>query len=92
MQDISDHKSVVTWRDFELSDHSIRQHVVEGMKITHLGVGFDEVMTCVIDQEGVVSKVKFIDQRRSTPAGRPEEITGRLRQLTGGFIKEARLS
>jgi len=61
MQDISDHKSVVSWRDFELSDHSIRQHVVEGMKITHLGVGFDEVMTCVIDQEGVVSKVKFIE-------------------------------
>jgi len=61
MQDVSDRKSVVTWRDFELSDHSIRQHVVEGMGITHLGVGFDEVMTCVIDQEGVISKVKFIE-------------------------------
>jgi recombination associated protein RdgC len=60
MQDVSDSKSVVTWRDFELSDHSIRQHVVEGMKITHLGVGFDEVMTCVIDQDAVISKVKFI--------------------------------
>ncbi|HEY5776409.1 MAG TPA: recombination-associated protein RdgC [Xanthomonadales bacterium] len=61
MQDMSDSKSVVTWRDFELSDHSIRQHVVEGMKITHLGVGFDEVMTCVIDQDAVISKVKFIE-------------------------------
>ena len=61
MQDMTDTKSVVTWRDFELSDHSIRQHVVEGMRITHLGVGFDEVMTCVIDQEGVISKVKFIE-------------------------------
>jgi len=61
MQDVRDMKSVVTWRDFELSDPSIRQHVVEGMRITHLGVGFDEVMTCVIDQEGVVSKVKFIE-------------------------------
>ena len=61
MQDVKDTKSIVTWREFELSDHSIRQHVVEGMSITHLGVGFDEVMTCVIDQEGVISKVKFIE-------------------------------
>ncbi len=61
MQDVSDSKSSVTWRDFELSDHSIRQHVVEGMRITHLGVGFDQVMTCVIDQEAVISKVKFIE-------------------------------
>jgi recombination associated protein RdgC len=61
MQEISDSKSVVTWRDFELSDHSIRQHVVEGMKLTHLGVGFDEVMNCVISDEGIISKVKFIE-------------------------------
>ena len=60
MQDVTDSKSIVTWRDFELADHSIRQHVVEGMRLTHLGVGFDEVMNCVIDQEGVISKVKFI--------------------------------
>jgi len=61
MQDVMDSKSIVTWRDFELSDHSIRRHVVDGMRLTHLGVGFDEVMTCVIDQEGIVSKVKFIE-------------------------------
>ena len=61
MQDVVDSKSIVTWRDFELSDHSIRQHVVEGMRLTHLGVGFDEVMNFVIDQEGVISKVKFIE-------------------------------
>jgi recombination associated protein RdgC len=61
MREISDSKSVVTWRDFELSDHSIRQHVVEGMKLTHLGVGFDEVMNCVISDEGIISKVKFIE-------------------------------
>lgn len=61
MQDVMDSKSIVTWRDFELTDHSIRQHVVEGMRLTHLGVGFDEVMNCVIDQEGIVSKLKFIE-------------------------------
>ena len=60
MQDASDSKSVVTWRDFELTDHSIRQHVVEGMKLTHLGLGFDEVMSCVINEDGIFSKIKFI--------------------------------
>lgn len=60
MMEISDSKSLVTWRDFELSDHSIRQHVVEGMKLTHLGLGFDEVMSCVISDEGSFSKIKFI--------------------------------
>jgi len=51
---------VVTWSDFELSDGSIRRHVVEGMKLTHLGLGFDEVMSCVINEDGVFSKLKFI--------------------------------
>ncbi len=90
MQDVKDTKSVVTWRDFELSDHSIRQHVVEGMRITHLGVGFDEVMTCVIDQEGVISKVKFIegevvDQWGEDPMAKMDAdfvlLTGAVRRL-----------
>lgn len=61
MQEITDSKSVVTWRDFELSDHSIRQHIVDGMKLTHLGVNFDEVMSCVVNEEGIISKLKFIE-------------------------------
>jgi recombination associated protein RdgC len=90
MQDVKDTKSVVTWRDFELSDHSIRQHVVEGMRITHLGVGFDEVMTCVIDQEGIISKVKFIegeavDQWGEDPQAKMDAdfvlLTGAVRRL-----------
>ena len=60
MQDESDSKSKVSWSDFELSDPSIRQHVIEGMKLTHLGIGFDEVMSCVINDEAVFSKLKFI--------------------------------
>jgi len=61
MQDMMDSQSVVTWRDFELSDQSIRQHVVEGMRLSHLGVGFDEVLQCVISDEGIISKLKFIE-------------------------------
>ena len=60
MQDEGDSKSRVSWNDFELSDTSIRQHVIEGMKLTHLGICFDEVMNCVINDGAVFSKLKFI--------------------------------
>jgi recombination associated protein RdgC len=60
MQDATDSKSFVTWKDFELTDGSIRRHVAEGMKLTHLGLGFDEVMACVINEDGVFSKLSFI--------------------------------
>ena len=96
MQDVKDTKSIVTWREFELSDHSIRQHVVEGMSITHLGVGFDEVMTCVIDQEGVISKVKFIEgevveQWGEDPKAKMDAdfvlLTGAIRRLVDDLKK-----
>ena len=61
MQDISDVRSIASWREFELTDQSIRRHVVDGMNLTHLGVGFDEVLTCVISQEGIISKLKFVE-------------------------------
>ncbi|MFC1740139.1 recombination-associated protein RdgC [Pseudomonadota bacterium] len=61
MQDVSDSKSIATWREFELSDPSIRKHVVDGMRLTHLGVGFDELLSCVINDNGDISKLKFIE-------------------------------
>jgi recombination associated protein RdgC len=61
MQDLTDSQSVATWRNIELSDQSIRHHVIDGMKLTHLGVGFDEMLTCVINEEAEVSKLKFIE-------------------------------
>ena len=61
MQDLKDSKSIASWREFELTDQSIRRHVVDGMKLTHLGVGFDELLSCVINEDGVISKLKFIE-------------------------------
>ena len=60
MRDATERKSTVNWSDFELSDSSIRQHVVEGMKLTHLGLSFDELMSCVMNEDGNFGKVKFI--------------------------------
>ena len=61
MQDVSDAKSIASWRGFELSDPSIRRHVAEGMNLTHLGVEFEQIMSCVISQDGVISKFKFAE-------------------------------
>lgn len=61
MQDLSDAKSIATWREFELTDQSIRRHVVDGMKLTHLGITFDELLSCVISEDGVISKLRFIE-------------------------------
>ncbi len=61
MQDLSDSKSIATWREFELTDPSIRKHVADGMRLTHLGVGFDELLSCVINEHGDITKFKFIE-------------------------------
>jgi recombination associated protein RdgC len=61
MQDQSDAKSIATWREFELSDPSIRRHVADGMNLTHLGVEFDELLSCVLNEDGIISKFKFIE-------------------------------
>jgi recombination associated protein RdgC len=61
MQDMKDSRSIATWKDFELTEDSIRQHITGGMKLTHLGIVFDEIMSCVIDEEAVFSKLKFIE-------------------------------
>ena len=61
MQDLLDAQSIASWRNIELTDQSIRHHVIEGMKLTHLGIGFDEILSCVMNEEGEFSKFKFIE-------------------------------
>lgn len=97
MQDLSDSQSIVTWKDFELTDGSIRRHVQEGMKLTHLGIGFDEVMSAVINDEGIFSKLKFIqgdvvdDFDAADPLARLDAdfvlLTGAIRRLNEDLKK-----
>ena len=46
--------------DVELTDPTIRQHVAEGMNLTHLGVVFEEHLSCVMTENGTVGKLKFV--------------------------------
>ena len=60
MQDASDARSIVRWTDFDLADRSIKDHVANGMHLTHLGIVYDNVLSFVLSDEGIVSKMRFL--------------------------------
>lgn len=96
MQDAVERGSVVRWTNFDLSDRSIRDHVANGMRLTHLGIVYDNVMACVIDENGVFTKVKFLGMDEE---GEPADdalarmdaefvlLTGTVRHLLGDVEK-----
>ncbi len=60
MQDPADAGSIVRWSDFDLSDKSIRDHVANGMRLTHLAIVYDHVMSFVLDEDGSITKLRFL--------------------------------
>lgn len=92
MQDLADAGSIVRWTDFDLSDQTIRNHVANGMRLTHLAIVYDNVMSCVLSESGVISKLRFIGmdddaEDHGDPLARQDAefvlITGTLRRLLG---------
>lgn len=97
MQDLGDAASKVRWTDFDLSDKSIRDHVANGMRLTHLSIIYDNIMNFVLDENGVISKLKFIgmdddNEDHHDPLARQDAefvlITGTLRNLLGDLKKQ----
>ncbi len=60
MQDPSDSRASVRWVDMDLTDPSIRKHVRDGMKLSHLSVEVNGVMSCVIDENGGLGKLRLL--------------------------------
>jgi recombination associated protein RdgC len=60
MQDAADVRSIVRWSDFDLTDKSIKEHVANGMRLTHLAIVYDNLLSCVLDEEGVIRKMRFL--------------------------------
>lgn len=96
MQDAGDASSIVRWTDFDLSDKTIRNHVVEGMRLTHLAIEYDNILGCVMDENGVISKLRFIGMNDDTDEGNDPLarldaefvlITGTLRSLVTDLKK-----
>lgn len=97
MQDLADAGSIVRWTDFDLSDKSIRDHVANGMRLTHLAIVYDNIMSCVINENGVISKLRFLgmdddSEDHGDPLARQDAefvlITGTLRHLLGDLKKQ----
>ncbi len=60
MQDASAGAAVVSFQDIDLTEDDVRRHVRSGMKLSRLGVVFDDIVSCVIDQDGVARKLKLL--------------------------------
>ena len=97
MQDLADAGSIVRWTDFDLGDQTIRNHVANGMRLTHLAIEYDNVMSCVLNENGVISKLRFIGmdddaEDHGDPLARQDAefvlITGTLRRLLGDLKKQ----
>jgi recombination associated protein RdgC len=97
MQDLADAGSIVRWTDFDLADKTIRDHVANGMRLTHLAIVYDNIMSCVLNENGVISKLRFLGmdddiEDHKEPLARQDAefvlITGTLRNLLGDLKKQ----
>ncbi len=81
MQAASDEVSTVRWTNFDLSDATIRRHVVDGMRLTHLGLVYDNIMSFVLDENGVITKLKFLGMDDA-----PDDENDPLARLDAEFV------
>lgn len=61
MADPTDGRSTGTWRHVDLDDETLRRHVRDGMKLTRLGFGFEEMFSGVLHDDGVISKIRLVE-------------------------------
>ncbi len=96
MQDAADAGSVVRWSNFDLGDRSIRDHVAHGMRLSQLQIVYDNVMSFVLSDAGVITKLKFVGmddeaEDDDEPLARLDAgfvlLTGTLRRLLGDLRK-----
>lgn len=97
MQDLGDATSVVRWTDFDLSDSTISNHVTNGMRLTHLAVVYDSILSCVISEKGAISKLRLLgmdddSEDHLDPLARLDAefvlLSGTLRRLLADLRKE----
>jgi recombination associated protein RdgC len=95
MRDPSDKKSVVRWQDMDLAHATVRKCAKDGMQLTHLGIEFGNVLSAVLDANGVLTKMKVLglDEPPQSDADDPLAqfdaelalVGGTLRQMLAGF-------
>lgn len=97
MEDPAAGATTVTWLDADLHDPSVTRHVRDGLKLTRLGVEFADLLSCVIDQDCVIRKLKMQglesvdDMPDEDPLARLDAefvlLTGNVRRLVRALEK-----
>jgi recombination associated protein RdgC len=97
MEDPAAGATTVTWLDADLHDPSVTRHVRDGLKLTRLGVEFADLLSCVIDQDCVIRKLKMQglesvdDMPDEDPLARMDAefvlLTGNVRRLVRSLEK-----
>ncbi|MEM6709116.1 MAG: recombination-associated protein RdgC [Pseudomonadota bacterium] len=62
MQEAGDAGANVTWMDIDLQDGSVQRHVKQGLVLERLGLVFDSELQFVLDRDGVIRKLRLVDQ------------------------------
>jgi recombination associated protein RdgC len=75
MQDPSDSRATVRWTDMDLADASIRRHVRDGMRLTHLGIEYDGIMSAVLDENGGLGKLRLLGMDADEVAAEEDMLT-----------------
>ena len=96
MQDAADVGAIVRWTQFDLTEKAIRDHVADGMRLTHLAIEYDNILGCVLDENGVITKLRFLgvdddDHDAVDPLAKLDSefvlITGTLRHFIADLKK-----
>jgi recombination associated protein RdgC len=96
MRELTDEKGTVRWQNVDLAHSTVRQCLADGMELTHLAFQFGNVMSGVLDANGVLSKLSLLGVEDAPKAATPEEklaeqdaeialLSGTLRQLIVGL-------
>jgi len=75
MQDPADSKAVIRFSDMDLSDANIRKHVRDGMRLTHLGIDFNGVMSAVLDENGGLGKLRLLGTDAAEASDEEDPLT-----------------
>jgi recombination associated protein RdgC len=59
LHDPADQKASVRFVDMDLGSAAVGRCLKDGMEITHLGLEFSNVMSCVLDANGTIGKLRF---------------------------------
>jgi recombination associated protein RdgC len=58
--DPSDTRAAVRCTDMDLASPAVRNHLRHGMRLTHLGIALEPVLSCTIDEKGGIAKLKLL--------------------------------